>query len=78
MRRRLTTLVAMAVMTVMLVADPAFAAAKEFSPNPNAEGSCGLGRPGAQEVVALEERPGATEFARFPPSEAGCTGQKER
>jgi hypothetical protein len=70
-----TMALVMAAMTVAM-AMPAFAAAKEFSPNPNAEDSCGLGRPGAQEAVALEEGPGATEFARQPPSEAGCTGQK--
>ena len=69
--------VVVAAMTVAM-AMPAFAAAKEFSPNPHAEGSCGLARPGAQEAVAFEEGPGATEAALFPPSESGCTGQKER
>ena len=74
MRRRISVVVAMVMVAAILVAGPAFAAA-EFSPNPKAEASCGLGRPGAQEAVALQESPGATEFARFPPAEAGCTGQ---
>jgi hypothetical protein len=39
------------------------------------EGSCGLGKGGAHEAIADQTSPGATEFARFPPSEAGCTGQ---
>ncbi len=80
MKRIVVMLTVALVMTAMMVASvmPAFAAAKEFSPNPHAEPSCGLARPGAQAGVALEEGPGATEFAKVPPSESGCTGQKER
>ena len=62
-----------AMLLVMLVAGPAFAAA-EFSPNEHAGQSCGLGRPGAQEALADQTSPGATENALAPPSEAGCTG----
>jgi len=41
------------------------------------EGSCGLGYGGAHWGIADPTAPGASdpENARFPPSEAGCTGQ---
>jgi hypothetical protein len=61
----------MVVITVMLVAVPAFA---DKGGNPS-EGSCGIGR-GVHEAIEDETSPGATEFARFPPSEAGCTGNE--
>ena len=38
-------------------------------------GSCGLGLTLAKLAIADPTSPGATEFARFPPSDAGCTGQ---
>ncbi len=72
MRRRLTALLAMVVMTVLLVAAPAFADKGGIQH----EGSCGVGR-AAHEAIEDETSPGATEYARFPPSEAGCTGNEE-
>ena len=41
------------------------------------ENSCGIGAAGAHEAIADQTLPGATEFARFPPSEAGCTGSNK-
>ncbi len=72
MRRRLTALSATVVMTMMLVAAPAFADKGGIQH----EGSCGVGR-AAHEAIEDETSPGATEYARFPPSEAGCTGNEE-
>ncbi len=40
---------------------------------PGLPGSCGLGRDLAHEALALEDSPGASEYATVPPSE--CTGQ---
>ena len=71
LRKRLAALLAMVVVTVMLVAAPAFADKGGVFH----EGSCGLGRVLAQEAVADQTSPGATEIARQPPSEAGCTGK---
>jgi hypothetical protein len=68
MRRRLTALLAMVVVTVMLVAAPAFADKGGFQH----EGSCGVGR-AAHEAIADPTSPGATEYARIHPSEVGCT-----
>ena len=71
LRRRLTAMLAMVVMTVMLGAVPALA-------DPGGEvhaGSCGLGTGGAFGGISDPTAPGASENARFPPSEAGCTGQ---
>ena len=68
MRRRLTAMLATVVMTVMLVAVPAVAAPGGFPADP----SCGLGYPEAHGGIADQTAPGASEFARFPPSESGC------
>jgi hypothetical protein len=38
------------------------------------EGSCGLGKSIAQEAIQDQTSPGATEAARTPPAEVGCTG----
>jgi hypothetical protein len=71
MRRRLTTLLAMVVVMVMLGAAPALAN-KGGVPH---EGNCGIGATTAHGDIADQTSPGATESARVPPSEAGCTGQ---
>jgi hypothetical protein len=39
--------------------------------------SCGLGKDTAQAAIADQTSPGASEVARFPPLEAGCTGSKK-
>jgi hypothetical protein len=70
MRRRLTTLSATVVMAVMLVAAPALADKGGIQH----KGSCGVGR-AAHEAIEDQTSPGATEYALFPPSEAGCTAQ---
>ena len=49
-------------------------AGKGGAPNPD---SCGLGKEAAHTAIADQTSPGATEFARFPPSEAGCTGSNK-
>jgi hypothetical protein len=71
LRRKLTALLAMVVVTVMLVAAPAFAAKGGFPP----EHSCGIGT-GALLAIEDQRGPGASEAALLPPSEAGCTGQE--
>ena len=70
LRRKLAALLAMVVVTVMLVAAPALAAKGGFP----AEHSCGIGT-GALFAIEDPSGPGASEAGRFPPSEAGCTGQ---
>jgi len=76
MRARLAPLLAIVLVTMMLLAAPALAA-KGGQPT---ESSCGLGEGLAQEAVADEvkkaEGPGATEYARIPPSEAECLGKE--
>jgi hypothetical protein len=69
LRKRLAVLVA-AAMVLVMAASPAWAAKGGFP----TEGSCGLGKSEAQEGIADQSAPGASEFARLPPSEAGCTG----
>jgi hypothetical protein len=69
LRKRLAVLVA-AAMVLVMAASPAWAAKGGF---PN-EGSCGLGKSEAQEGIADQSASRASEFARLPPSEAGCTG----
>ena len=73
LRRKLTALLAMVVVTVMLVAAPALAV-KGGTPH---EGTCGLGPVVAKGAIEDQSGPGASEEARFPPSEAGCTGQAQ-
>ncbi len=63
-------MLAMVVMTVMMVAAPALADKGGFQH----EGSCGVGK-AAHEAIEDQSSPGATEYSRFPPSEAGCTGK---
>jgi len=63
-------MLAMVVLTVMLVAAPALADKGGIQH----EGSCGVGR-AAHEAIEDQTSPGATEYALFPPSKAGCTGQ---
>ena len=69
LRKRLAVLVA-AAMVLVMAASPAWAAKGGFP----TEGTCGLGKSEAQEGIADQSAPGASEFARLPPSEAGCTG----
>jgi hypothetical protein len=71
LRKRLAVLVA-AAMVLVMAASPAWAAKGGFP----TEGSCGLGKSEAQEGIADQSAPGASEFARLPPSEAGCTGNR--
>jgi hypothetical protein len=68
--RRLLLAATTATLIALGTAGPALAE-KGGSPNPD---SCGVGREGAQTAIADPTSPGATEFAKFPPSEAGCTG----
>jgi hypothetical protein len=41
------------------------------------DGSCGLGKPGAQVAIADPTSPGATENALIKPQDIGCTGHGE-
>jgi hypothetical protein len=75
LRRKLSVLLAVALMmtSVLAFSAPAFADKGGVSH----EGSCGLGREGAQTAVEDPESPGATEFALIHPSDAECPGQEE-
>ncbi len=55
-------------MTVVLAAAPALADKGGIQH----EGSCGVGR-AAHEAMEDQTSPGATEYARIPLSEVGCT-----
>lgn len=83
MRRRLKAMLAMVVLTVMLAAAPALAAAEfprefpNFHPNDEHAGpSCGLAAPAATEAIAIEDLPGAGEYARVSPV-GDCAGQPQ-
>jgi hypothetical protein len=69
--KKLCALLVVAVAVALFAAIPA-------SAGPGGEphgGSCGLGKSTAHEAIQDQTGPGASEAARFPPSEAGCTGQ---
>jgi hypothetical protein len=72
-RRKLLIPPVVAVAAGLLGGAPAFAD-KGGTP---AQGSCGLGKQAAHDAIALQDGPGASEFATFPPSESGCTAQGE-
>lgn len=60
----------LAVTVALAAAAPAFAGKGGEA----TDGSCGLGKGGAQDAIADTTSPGATENALFPPALAGCTG----
>ena len=73
MRRRITLLFAALTMALAMAFGGAGAALADKGGFQH-EGSCGVGR-AAHEAIEDQTSPGATEYARFPPSEAGCTGK---
>jgi len=72
MSRRNKSLIPAATVAVALVfaATPA-SAGQGGTPT---EGSCGLGKSVAHGAIQDQTSPGATEAARTPPAEVGCTG----
>jgi hypothetical protein len=64
------TLAAVGVAVALFAATPA-SAGNGGEPTP---GSCGLGKSNAHGAIQDQTGPGASEAAKFPPSEAGCTG----
>jgi hypothetical protein len=68
--KRVLLLPAVAVAVALFGAAPA-AASQGGNPT---QGSCGLGKPGAQAGIQDQTSPGATENALISPQEFGCTG----